>query len=73
MRSVLTLVLLIALSASADAAMAHHSRAHHHVALSAGVASSFAAVRGATYSRYWPPIHYNDTPSYDDPSKLGGY
>jgi len=73
MRSALALVLLIALSAAADAATVRHSRAHHHAVLSAGVASSFAAVRGQTYPRPSPRVHYDDTPSYNDPSKLGGY
>ncbi len=74
MHSALALGLLIALSASADAATVHQSRVHHHhVVLPAGAASSFAAVRRQAYPQPWPPVHYNDIPSYDDPSKLGGY
>jgi hypothetical protein len=29
-------------------------------------------VPGWTYRAVRPPIHYDDTPSYDDPSKYGG-
>jgi len=43
MRSVLVLGLLMALCVSADAATAHHYRAHH-VIIRPGIASSFAAV-----------------------------
>lgn len=31
----------------------------------------FVIPRG-TYAGPRPPIHYNDTPSYNDPSKFGG-
>jgi hypothetical protein len=72
MRYVLGLGLLITLCASANAATAHHSRTHHHVIIRPGVTSSFAAVPGWTYAPPRPPVHYDDTPSYDDPSKFGG-
>ncbi|WMT75915.1 hypothetical protein [Bradyrhizobium sp. Ash2021] len=62
MRSVLALGLLIALSASAEAATIHHFRSRHHVFIRRDVASSFAAVPGWAYEPPRPPIHYNDTP-----------
>ncbi len=61
MRFFLALGLLITLCASASAATVHHSR-HHVIVHSQGWA--YAAPR--------PPIDYDDTPSYDDPSKFGG-
>jgi hypothetical protein len=62
MRTFLALGLLITLCASASAATAHHSRHDAIVRPSQGWA--YAAPR--------PPIDYDDTPSYDDPSKFGG-
>jgi len=61
MRSVLALRLLLILCGSADAATVHHSRTHHHVAAPSWV-----------YAPPRPQVHYDDTPSYDDPSKFGG-
>ena len=65
MRSFLALGLLITLCASANAATVHNSRTHHLFFIPPGVALSVAAVPGR-------PIHYNDTPNYDDPSRFGG-
>ena len=62
MRSLLALGLLITLYASASAATVHHSR--HHVIVRPSESWAYAAPR--------PPIHYDDNPSYDDPSKFGG-
>ena len=45
---------------------------HHHVIIRPGVISSFAAIPGRAYAPPRPPVHYDDTPSYDDPSKFGG-
>jgi hypothetical protein len=70
MRSILAFGLLIALCTSADAATGHHSRAHHHVVIPAAVASTFASVPRPAYAQ--PRVHYDDTPSYNDPSKFGG-
>jgi len=42
--------------------------AHHRQAASLG---DFAIPRDA-YAASRPPIYYNDTPSYNDPSKFGG-
>jgi hypothetical protein len=64
MRSFLALGLLIALCASASAATARHSRhviVHHEHA---------HAVRGWAYAAP-RPVHYDDAPSYNDPSKSG--
>jgi hypothetical protein len=72
MRSILVLSMLMMLCTSANAAAAHHHRAHHHVLMNPGVASSFAAVPGPAYMPPPPAIQYNDTPSYNDPSKFGG-
>jgi hypothetical protein len=58
--------LLITLCASANAATARHTR-HVMVRPSQGY-----SVRSWTYRTVRPPVHYNDTPSYDDPSKFGG-
>jgi hypothetical protein len=66
MRSFWALGLLITLCASASAATMHHSR-HVIVRSSQGY-----AVPGWTYAAPQPLIHYDDTPSYDDPSKFGG-
>jgi hypothetical protein len=72
MRYVLGLGLLITLCASANAATVHHSHTHHDVIIRLGVISSFAAIPGRAYAPPRPPVHYDDTPSYDDPSKFGG-
>jgi hypothetical protein len=66
MRSFLASGLLITLYASASAATMHHSR---HVILRA---SQGHAVLGSAYAAPRPPIHYEDNPGYDDPSKFGG-
>jgi hypothetical protein len=62
MRSLLAFGLLITLCASASAATVHHSRLHVFVHPSQSWA--YAASR--------PPVHYDDSPSYNDPSKYGG-
>jgi hypothetical protein len=72
MRNFLALALLITFSASADAATLHHHRMTHHVIVRRGLNSSFAAVPGSAYARPASPAQYDDTPSYNDPSKLGG-
>jgi hypothetical protein len=71
MRYVLALGLLMISYTSSNAASVHHSRAHHHVVIRPAWTSSFAAVPGA-YAPLRPPVHYDDTPSYNDPSKFGG-
>jgi hypothetical protein len=71
MRSILVLGLLIAVSASAQAATTHHHYTRHHVFISPRVASSFDAVPSwAEPPR--PSIRYDGVPSYNDPSKSGG-
>jgi hypothetical protein len=79
MRFVLALGLLIAPSASAEAATSHHYRTHH-IIIRPGVASSFAAVPGSQ-SVVIPPGWYK-FPGYPpippemnrnlDPSTFGG-
>ena len=66
MRSFLALGLLITLCASASAATIHHSR-QFTVRPSQGY-----AVPGWAYAAPRPQLHYDDTPSYNDPSKFGG-
>jgi hypothetical protein len=74
MRSISVLTLFMALCASANAATLHHHHYHHarhQVILPPGVASSFAAVPRSAYAPR-PTDPYDDTPSYNDPSKFGG-
>ena len=66
MRSFLALGLLITLCASARAATMHHSR---HVTARP---SQGYVVPGWAYAAPWPPLRYDETPSYNDPSKFGG-
>jgi hypothetical protein len=65
MRFVLALGLSVALCASADAATIHHSKPRYHASVrhAYGMAPSFVVP---------PRVYYNDVPSYNDPSKLGG-
>jgi len=67
MRSVLALGLFIAFCTSANAARVHHSKQRQViVSPSRDVAPGFA-VQG------WTRAHHDEPPSYDDPSKRGGY
>jgi hypothetical protein len=68
MRSFLALGLLITLCASASAATVHHSDPRHVIVRP----SQDYAVPGWAYAAPRPPVHYDDTPSYNDPSKFGG-
>lgn len=73
MRTLLAAGLLISLTACASAAPMHdthtrHRVTHHRQAVSLG---DFAIPREA-YAAARPPIYFNDTPSYNDPSKFGG-
>jgi hypothetical protein len=67
MRSVLALSLLMALCAPADAAGTHHKKPPLRSPL---VSSQGFPVRAFAAPR--PDIHYDETPSYNDPSKRGG-
>jgi hypothetical protein len=70
MRTFLALGLLITLSASASAAKVHHHFEPRHVSVPPG---PFYAVPGWAYEApRRPQVHYDDTPSYNDPSKFGG-
>jgi len=66
MRSFLALGLLITLCASASAAPVHHSKARHVQRLTLDY-----AVPGWADAAPRSPVHYDDTPSYNDPSKSG--
>ena len=70
MRSLLALGLLMTLCASASAATVHHPR--HHVIAHHGQAFLGYAVPRWAYAAAGPAVRYDDTPSYDDPSKSGG-
>jgi hypothetical protein len=81
MRVVLALGLLLALCGSADAARAHHAKSRH--VIREGRAFPWgSAVRGWSHAPLGSPLYrsyaaprpdpYDDTPSYDDPSKFGG-
>jgi hypothetical protein len=64
MRSVLALGLLMSVCASANAAGVHHSKPRRVIVLhSHNMLSPRFVV---------PPVKYDDTPSYNDPSKFGG-
>jgi hypothetical protein len=74
MRPILVVLgLLIAMSASADAATRHHFKTRHH--LSSHVTSSFNFAPGWGYQRTAPSVHYGYTPpaySDDGPNNRGG-
>jgi hypothetical protein len=72
MRSFLALCLLITLCASANATTVHHSRLRHVIVRPNQGLTLGHAVSGWAYAPPRPPVHYHDTPSYDDPSKFGG-
>jgi hypothetical protein len=82
MRFVLALGLLFALYASADAARVHHARSRHVTAYPGEVSPWDSAAPGWGYAPLGSPAYrsyagprpdpYDDTPSYDDPSKFGG-
>jgi hypothetical protein len=75
--SVLGLGLFISLCASADAATVHHPK-RRHVVVRANESLNFDGLNFGAAGSSWayaparPPVHYDDTPSYDDPSKFGG-
>jgi hypothetical protein len=60
---VLALGLLVGLCASAHAATVHHCKPRHVIVRHS---------QGATPHFVVPLARYDDTPSYDDPSKFGG-
>ena len=65
MRTILALGVLIAFSASADAARIHHAKPRH---LMLRVSP---AVEPRVDPRF-PPVLQDQTPSYNDPSRYGG-
>ena len=72
MRSFLALSLLMILCASASAATVHHTIRRHHVIVRPSQGFKGYAVPGWAYAAPPPAVHYDDTPSYNDPSKFGG-
>jgi len=74
MRSVLVLGLLVATCAAAGAVSLHHSNARHHASVrhAYGAIPRFVVAPGRAIDPRFPPVLQDQTPSYDDPSKLGG-
>jgi hypothetical protein len=74
MRALLTAGFLMSLTACASAVPIHGRQARHRAVIHHGPVVSLGDLvipRGA-YAGPRPPISFNDTPSYDDPSKFGG-
>ena len=71
MRSFLSLSLLMILCASASAATVHHTIPRHDAIVRPSQGWSYAVPRWA-YAAAPPTFHYDDIPSYNDPSKSGG-
>ena len=72
MRSFWALSLLMILCASASAATVHHAIPRHHVIVRPSQGFQGYAVPGWASAAPPPAVHYDDTPSYNDPSKFGG-
>lgn len=74
MRTLLTVSFLISLIACASAAPMHGTHTRHRVVAHHGQTVSLGdfAIPREAYAAPRPPISYNDTPSYNDPSKFGG-
>jgi hypothetical protein len=76
MRSVLTFVLTLglwtALFASAQAAAPHHAKPRHANIYRSHNAIPALAAPATTVDPRFPPVLEDQTPRYDDPSKLGG-
>ncbi len=71
MRAVLALSLLLALCASANAARMHHAKPPRHGVVHPGQGADPRYPPVRMDPRY-PPVLRDQTPSYNDPSKLGG-
>ncbi|WP_354211380.1 MULTISPECIES: hypothetical protein [unclassified Bradyrhizobium] len=74
MRSLLTIAFLISPTACASAAPIHETHARHRAVAHHGPVVSLGdfAIPSRAYAGPRPPIYYDDTPSYNDPSKFGG-
>jgi hypothetical protein len=72
MRSFSALSLLMILCASASAATVHRTIPRHHVIVRPSQGFQDYAAPGWVYAAPPPAVHYDDTPSYNDPSKFGG-
>jgi hypothetical protein len=68
----LALSLLMILCGSASAVTLHHTIPRHHVIVRPSQGFPGYAVPGWAYAAPPPTVHYDDTPSYNDPSKFGG-
>jgi len=71
MRSFLALSLLMIICAAASAATVHHTIPRHHMIVLPSQGFSGYAVPGWAYAAPRPTVHYDDTPSYNDPSRFG--
>jgi hypothetical protein len=75
--TVLALGPFITLCASADAATVHHQK-RRHVVVRPNEGVNFDGLNFGPAASSWnyaaarPSMHYDDTPSYNDPSKFGG-
>ena len=72
MRPFVALSLSMILCASASAATVHHPIPRHQVIGRPSQGFQGYDVPGWAYAAPLPTVHYDDTPSYDDPSKFGG-
>jgi hypothetical protein len=72
MRASLALGLLLAMCASANAAPAHHAKHRFRSPSVSGHGFVARPIPGWDYAAPRPNIRYDDTPSYNDPSKFGG-
>jgi hypothetical protein len=70
-RSFLALNLLMIVCASASAATVRHTIPRHHAIVRPSQGWGYAVPRWA-YAAPPPTVRYDDTPSYNDPSKSGG-
>jgi hypothetical protein len=72
MRPVLALGLLMALCAPADAASVHHKKPLLRSPAVSSQGFQDRTASGWSYAAPRPVNRYDDTPSYNDPSKFGG-
>jgi hypothetical protein len=72
MRAFWALSLLMAVCTSANAAGVHHKQQRLKSPYVSGQGFVARSVPGSAYAAPRPDIRYDDTPSYNDPSKFGG-
>ena len=68
----LTSACIYSAATPARAETVHHSKLRHVIVRPNQGLTLGPAVSGWAYAPPRTPIHYHDTPSYDDPSKFGG-